>query len=121
MEGRGGKRVSPVALGEKIRTGVLIEGKSRGAAPRHFGLSRNTIAKLLLEEPAESVRHYQRQAQPKTPVRDAALSHIQKWLQENERLGRWAPHQGWTDHRMWTDLRRLRVALGESAGRVFVQ
>ena len=111
----------PVALRDEIRTWVLIQGKSQRAASRHFGLSRNTIAKLLLEEPAESVRHYQRQAQPKTPVRDAALSHIQKWLQENEWLERWAPKQCWTAHRMWTELRKLGIPIGESTVRLFVQ
>jgi transposase len=82
--------VYPVALRDEIRTWVLIQGKSQRAAARHFGLSRNTVAKLLLEEPAATQRRYQRQAAHKTPVRDAALPHIQGWLQENERLRRWA-------------------------------
>src|SRR5437763_5556027 len=111
----------PVALRDEIRTWVLIQGKSQRAASRHFGLSRNTVAKLLLEEPAESVRHYQRQAQPKRPVRDAALPHIEKWLQENEWLSRWAPKQCWTAHRMWTELRKLGIPIGESTVRLFVQ
>ena len=52
----------PVALRDEIRTWVLIQGKSQRAAARHFGLSRNTVAKLLQEEPAPKERRYQRQA-----------------------------------------------------------
>ena len=111
----------PVALRDEIRTWVLIQGKSQRAASRHFGLSRNTVAKLLEEEPAASIRQYQLQAQPKTPVRDAALPHIQKWLQENEWLERWAPKQCWTAHRMWAELRKLGIPIGESTVRLFVQ
>src|SRR5216117_3748522 len=33
-----------------------------------------------------SERRYRRQAEHKTPVRDAALPHIEKWLKENEWL-----------------------------------
>ena len=62
----------PVALRDEIRTWVLIQGQSQRAAARHFGLSRNTVAKLVEEEPAPEERHYQRQAEHKTPVRDAA-------------------------------------------------
>jgi len=113
--------VYPVALRDDIRTWVLIQGKSQRAAARHFGLSRNTVAKLLLEEPAATERQYQRQASACTPVRDAALPHIQKWLQENEWLERWAPKQCWTAHRMWTELRALGIPIGESTVRLFVQ
>ena len=110
-----------VALRDEIRTWVLIQGKSQRAASRHFGLSRNTVAKLLEEESAANERQYQRQAQPKTPVRDTALPHIQKWLQENEWLERWAPKQCWTAHRMWAELRKLGIPIGESTVRLFVQ
>jgi transposase len=113
--------VYPVALRDEIRTWVLIQGQSQRAASRHFGLSRNTVAKLLVEEPAESVRQYQRQAPTKTPVRDAALPHIQHWLQENAWLERWAPKQCWTAHRMWGELRKLGIPIGESTVRLFVQ
>src|SRR5256714_10081417 len=102
-------------------TCVLTQGKSPGSAPRHFGLSRNTIAKLLEEEPAASVRQYQLQAPPKTPMRDAALPHIEKWLKENEWLERWAPKQCWTAHRMWAERHKLGIPLGESTVRLFVQ
>ena len=98
-----------VALRDEIRTWVLIQGKSQRAAAQHFGLSRNTVAKLLLEEPAASVRQYQRQAPQKTPVRDLALPHIEDWLKENEWLERWAPKQCWTAHRMWVELRKLGI------------
>lgn len=111
----------PVALRDEIRTWVLIQGQSQRAAARHFGLSRNTVAKLLEEEPAKNDRQYQRQASPKTPVRDAALPHIEKWLKENEWLSRWAPKQCWTAHRMWVELRKLSIPIGESTVRLFVQ
>jgi transposase len=65
--------VYPVALRDEIRTWVLIQGKSQRAAARHFGLARNTVAKLLAEEPAPKERRYQRQALRQTPVRDATL------------------------------------------------
>jgi transposase len=113
--------VYPVTLRDEIRTWVLIQGKSQRAAAQHFGLSRNTVAKLLLEEPAANVRQYQRQAPCKTPVRDAALPHIEKWLKENEWLSRWAPKQCWTAHRMWVELRKLGIPIGESTVRMFVQ
>src|SRR5260370_36022761 len=60
-------------------------------------------------------------APQKAPVRDAGLSHIQKWLQENEWLERWAPKQCWTAHRMWTELRKLGIPIGASTARLFVQ
>src|SRR5437899_6858257 len=111
----------PVALRDEIRTWVLIQGKSQRAAARHFGLSRNTVAKLLEEEPSTSVRQYQHRVPHKTPVRDAALAHIQNWLQENEQLRRWAPKQCWTAHRMWVELRKLGIPIGESTVRLFVR
>jgi transposase len=113
--------VYPVALRDEIRTWVLIQGKSQRAAARHFGLSRNTVAKLLEEEPAPKERQYQRQAPHKTPVRDIALPHIEKWLKENEWLERWAPKQCWTAHRMWVELRKLGILIGESTVRMYVQ
>ncbi len=111
----------PVALRDDIRTWVLIQGKSQRAAARHFGLSRNTVAKFLEEEPAPKERRYQRQAEHKTPVRDAALPHIEKWLTENEWLSRWAPKQCWTAHRMWAELRKLGIPIGESTVRMYVR
>ena len=112
----------PVALRDEIRTWVLIQGKSQRAAARHFGLSRNTVAKLLEEEPAPKERRYQRQkVTPKTPVRDVALPHIEGWLKENEWLQRWAPKQLWTAHRMWVELRQLGIPIAESTVRLFVQ
>ena len=62
----------PVALRDEIRTWVLIQGKSQRAAARHFGLSRNTVAKLLQEEPAANQRRYESEAPHKTLVRDAS-------------------------------------------------
>ena len=111
----------PVALRDEIRTWVLIQGKSQRAAAQQFGLSRNTVAKLLLEEPAPKERRYQRQSEQKTPVRDAALPQIEKWLKENEWLSRWAPKQCWTAHRMWVELRKQGISIGESTVRMYVQ
>ena len=113
----------PVSLRDEIRAWVLIQGNSQRAAARHFDISRHTVAKLLQEEPAASVRQYQRQkaVMPKTPVRDLALPHIQGWLKENEWLARWAPKQCWTAHRMWVELRKLGIAIGESTVRLFVR
>jgi transposase len=113
--------VYSVALRDEIRTWVLVQGKSQRAAAQHFGLSRNTVAKLLAEEPAANVRKYQRQGSPGTPVRDLALPHIEGWLKENEWLERWAPKQRWTAHRMWTELRKLGIEIGESTVRMYVQ
>jgi transposase len=115
--------VYPVSLRDEIRAWVLIQGKSQRAAARHFDVSRNTVAKLLQEEPAAQDRRYQRErmATPKTPVRDLALPHIQGWLKENDWLSRWAPKQCWTAHRMWVELRKLGIAIGESTVRLFVR
>ena len=110
-----------VALRDEIRTWVLIQGKSQRAAAQHFGLSRNTVAKLLAEEPAANVRKYQRQIPKSTPVRDLALPHIEGWLKENEWLERWAPKQRWTAHRMWTELHKLGISIAESTVRMYVQ
>jgi transposase len=115
------RKVYPVALRDEIRAWVLIQGKSQRAAARHFGLSRNTVAKLLEEEPAAKERQYRRQVGHKTPVRDTALPHIEGWLKENEWLQRWAPKQCWTAHRMWMELRKLGIPIGESTVRLFVQ
>ena len=113
----------PVSLRDEIRTWVLIQGKSQRAAARHFDVSRNTVAKLLQEEPAAQQRRYQREkpVTPKTPVRDLALPHIQGWLKENEWLARWAPKQCWTAHRMWVELCKRGIDIGESTVRLFVR
>ena len=116
----GGKKVYTVALRDEIRAWVLIQGKSQRSAAHHFGLSRNTVAKLLAEEPATTTRRYQRQVR-ETPISDAALPHIDGWLQENERLRRWAPKQCWTAHRMWVELQTLGIAIGESTVRQLVR
>jgi transposase len=115
--------VYSVSLRDEIRAWVLIQGKSQRAAARHFDVSRNTVARLLQEEPAANERRYQRErsATPKTPVRDLALPHIQGWLKENEWLSRWAPKQCWTAHRMWVELRNLGIDMGESTVRLFVR
>jgi transposase len=113
--------VYSVALRDEIRAWVLIQGKSQRAAAHHFGVARNTVAKLLEEEPAAKPRQYQRQSAHKAPVRETALPHIEGWLKENEWLSRWAPKQCWTAHRMWVELRTLGIPIGESTVRLFVQ
>jgi transposase len=112
-----------VSLRDEIRSWVLVEGKSQRAAARHFDVSRNTVTKLLQEEPAAQERRYQRikTVKHKTPVRDLALPHIQGWLKENEWLARWAPKQRWTAHRMWGELGKLGIPVGESTVRLFVR
>src|SRR5438045_2854904 len=71
--------------------------------------------------PAARVRQYRREAPRTTPVRDAALPHIQSWLAENERLRRWAPKQCWTAHRMWVELGKRGIPIGESTVRLLVR
>ncbi|HLY65395.1 MAG TPA: IS21 family transposase [Chloroflexota bacterium] len=110
-----------MALRDEIRTWVLIQGKSQRAAARHFGLSRNTVAKLLQEAPEPSERRYHQQAPHKAPVREAVLPQIQSWLKENDWLQRWAPKQRWTAHRMWVELRKLGVTVAESTVRQLVR
>jgi transposase len=46
---------------------------------------------------------------------------IDQWLQENERLQRWAPKQRWTAHRLWVELQRRGVLVGESTVRELVR
>lgn len=120
FEPSGGGKVYNVALRDEIRTWVLIQGKSQRSAARQFGLSRNTVAQLLQEEPESKERRYQGPSHP-APVRAVALPHIEGWLRENEWLQRWAPKQRWTAHRMWVELRTLGIAIGESTVRLFVQ
>lgn len=76
---------------------IFFHRQEPTSAARHFELSRNTVAKLLAEEPAATTRGYQRQIR-KTPVSDAALPYIDGWLHENERLRRWASKQCWMAH-----------------------
>jgi transposase len=113
--------VYTVALRDEIRTWVLVQGKSQRAAAQHFGISRNTVVKLLEEAPEPVQRRYQRQVPRKTPVRDAVVPHVKGWLKENEWLQRWAPKQRWTAHRMWVELQHLGIGVAESTVRHLVR
>ena len=110
-----------VALRDEIRTWVLVQGKSQRATAQHFGISRNTVVKLLEEAPERLQRRYQRQVPRKTPVRDAVMPHLQGWVKENEWLQRWAPKQRWTAHRMWVELQHLGIGVAESTVRHLVR
>lgn len=106
---------------DAIREWVLVQGRSQRAAAKHFGVSRETVARLLSEPPAEQRRRYRRRQPRPAPLRDAALPHIEGWLVENERLRRYAPKQCWTAHRMWLELQRLGVAIAEPTVRGLVR
>ncbi len=84
---------------------------------RHFGVTRDTVAQLLAEPAEPRERRYSRAK----PVQEAALPHIQHWLQEKQRLARWAPKQRWTARRMWQELRTQGIAIGESTVRELVR
>lgn len=79
-----------VAIRDNIRSWVLLQGKSQRSAAKQFGVSRDTVARMLREPGEESVRKYRRDRHRPAPVRDAALSFIQQWLEENEQLKPWA-------------------------------
>jgi transposase len=109
-----------VALRDQVRAWVLVEGHSQRSAAKQFGISRDSIARLLAEPAEGRDRRYRRESRP-APVREAVGAHIDRWLQENERLQRWAPKQRWTAHRMWVELGKLDVAVGESTVRALVR
>jgi transposase len=113
----GGNEVYTVALRDEIRIWVLVEGHSQRSAARHFGVTRDTVTKLLAEPAEPRERRYQRAK----PVQEAALPHIQGWLQENAHLQRWAPKQRWTARRMWQELHKQGIAIGESTVRQLVR
>lgn len=110
-----------VALRDDIRDWVLIQGRSQRSAAKQFGVSRDTVAKLLQEAPEGSERRYRRQVAHPTPVRDQILAQVEGWLAENERLQRIAPKQRWTAHRMWLELRERGIVVGESTVRSMVR
>ena len=113
----GGNEVYTVALRDDIRIWVLVEGRSQRSAARHFGVTRETVAQLLAEPAEPRERRYTRAK----PVSQAALPHIQGWLQENVRLQRWAPKQCWTARRMWQELRKQGITIAESTVRQLVR
>ncbi len=115
-----------VARRDDIRDFVLVQGHSQRSAARQFGVSRDTVARLLAEPPEGTVRRYQRQVPYAAPVREAILPHIQGWLEEDPpagtpRLQRRAPKQRWTAHRMWIELQTMGIAVAESTVRHLVR
>lgn len=110
-----------VALRDDIRDWVLVQGRSQRSAATEFGVSRDTVAKLLREAPHENDRRYQRRKPHPAPVRDQIQPHVERWLAENERLQRVAPKQRWTAHRMWLELRSMGIPAAESTVRHLVR
>jgi transposase len=110
-----------VAIRDDIRSWVLLQGKSQRSAAKQFGVSRDTVARLLREPGEESDRRYRRKKPRPAPVRQAALPYVQQWLAENEQLKPWAKKQQWTAHRMWVELRRLDIMVAESTVRELVR
>jgi transposase len=66
-----------VTTRDAIRDWVLVQGHSQRAAATRFGVSRDTVARLLREEPSGEERRYRRQVPRRAPLREAALPHIQ--------------------------------------------
>ncbi len=110
-----------VALRDEIRVFVQVEGHTQREAAEHFGIARNTVAKLLCEPPDGGERRYRRRTAYPAPIAAAALPHVRSWLQENEWLQRWKPKQQWTAKRMWLELRRMGIVAGESTIRQLVR
>jgi transposase len=110
-----------VAVRDDIRDWVLVQGRSQRSAAKHFGVSRDTFAAMLREPAEETERRYTRHKARVAPARERILPYIEGWLQENERLQRWAPKQRWTAHRMWVELGKMGLAVGESTVRLAVR
>jgi transposase len=121
LQARGGSEVYDVNVRDQIRDWVLMQGRSQRSAAQRFAVSRDTVARMLLEAPEEPERRYQRGAPRLTPVRDSVLPHLEEWLRENARLQRWAPKQRWTAHRMWIELRQRGIEVAESTVRQLVR
>jgi transposase len=113
--------VYEVTIGDAIRDWVLVQGRSQRSAARQFHVSRDTVARLLVEAPEEPERRYRRTTPRATPARDAVLPHLQAWLRENAQLQRRAPKQQWTAHRMWVELRQNGIVVAESTVRQLVR
>jgi transposase len=109
--------VYEVTVRDNIRDWVLVQGRSQRSAAKRFAVSRDTVARLLLEAPEEPERRYRRAVPHPTPVRDQIAPHIEGWLEENVRLRARAPKQRWTAHRMWVELRQMGIAVAESTVR----
>jgi transposase len=112
--------VYEVTVRDAIREWVLVQGHSQRSAAGQFGVSRDTVARLLAEPAEECERRYRRRVPRPAPKREAAVPHLDGWLAENARLERWAPKQRWTAHRMWVELGKLGIAIAEPTVRSLV-
>ncbi len=110
-----------MALRDDIRDWVLLQGQSQRDAAKHFGISRDTVARLLKEAAEPTTRAYKRRSPRQTPVADIVVPHIERWLAQNEHLKRSAPKQCWTAHRMWTELHSMGISVAESTVRLLVR
>ncbi len=110
-----------MALRDDIRDYVLLQGHSQRAAANHFGVSRDTGARLLVEPAHAPARRYGRQQPSPAPVAAVVVPYIERWLTENEQLKRTAPKQRWTAHRMWVELRSIGISVAESTVRLYVR
>lgn len=110
-----------VTVRDDIRDWGLVQGHSQRAAAKRFAVSRDTVARMLVEAPEQPERRYRRGAPWRTPVRDMVLPHLKAWLRENTRLQQWAPKQRWTAHRMWVELRQKGIGVAESTVRQLVR
>ncbi len=113
--------VYEVTIRDAIRDWVLVQGRSQRSAARQFGLSRDTVARLLAEPADGRERRYQRQQPRPAPKREAALPHLERWLAENARLQRVAPKQRWTARRMWVELCQMGIEIAEPTVRRLVR
>ncbi len=110
-----------VALRDDIRDYVLLQGYSQRTAAKHFGVSRDTVARVLREPAHAPTRRYVRRQPSPAPVAAVVVPHIERWLTENEQLKRTAPKQQWTAHRMWVELGRMGITVAESTVRLYVR
>jgi transposase len=113
--------VYEVTMRDSIRDWVLVQGHSQRSAAAHFGVSRDTVGRVLDEPPEDTERRYRRSAPRSAPVRETVLPYLQGWMTENSRLQRRAPKQRWTAHRMWQELERMGIAVAESTVRQLVR
>lgn len=109
-----------VAIRDDIRLWVLVQGKSQRSAARQFGVSRDTVARMLQEPAEKQKRRYERQQPKPAPVAETIKPYIEKWLATNAQLGPRGKKQRWTAHRMWVELYRLGIKVAESTVRKIV-
>ena len=88
LQSSGGPGVYDVALRDDIRDWVLVQGHAQRAAAKHFGIARDTVARLLAEGAGPTIRTYRRHAPRSTPVADIVVPHIERWLAQNEQFKR---------------------------------